>query len=322
MLDYMVKNITKDGEKTVYECDSKYGDGGMISYDVCPGISIYYCDFHIHEPYDYKGAYNYQDLIEINYCLSGRYECEFSDQSVNYTTDGDFSFWSGRGEVVASDSSAKRYKGISVYILPEFAQDEINKIIITENIDLKEKVKETFSGKTSLIAKPGARIHHIFDELYDLPNKNKLDYIRIKIFELILLIYTDDFKYEESLIKYYPKKVIDAVKETKKYIDNHFSRYITISEMAKINAINSNQLMECFKYTYGMTLGEYIKKVRMAKAESLLVETDIKIADISLMVGYSNASKFSEAFKRIYGTSPIKYRKQSDIKIKSSMEHF
>ena len=49
----------------------------------------------------------------------------------------------------------------------------------------------------------------------------------------------------------------------------------------------------------------------MQKASLLLKATDEKIADIAQKAGYSNASKFSAAFKKELGLSPFEYRKKS-----------
>ena len=117
---------------------------------------------------------------------------------------------------------------------------------------------ETLSGKTSVVAKPGAKILHIFNELYNLPNKYVLDYIRLKIAELFLLIYTGDFKYEENKDRYYPRTLVQSAKNARKYIDEHFYEHFTIADLARQCTVNSKKLMECFKYIYGMTINDCI----------------------------------------------------------------
>ena len=52
-----------------------------------------------------------------------------------------------------------------------------------------------------------------------------------------------------------------------------------------------------------------LDQARFQKAQSLLKETNEKLLNISLMLGYENASTFSRAFKRWSGVSPREFRK-------------
>lgn len=322
MMHYMLELQSEDDEKTIHVCNPQYGEGELITYQPANGIKVCYSDCQMKGPYEYQGKYDLTGILEINYCLCGKYECVFSDQTVVYLTDGDFLVWSGKGEVIALDSSYKRYKGITIYVDINQAAEPILNIIQNSNIDLRTCINQTMSGKTSIIAKPGAKIHHIFDELYDLPSKYALEYIRLKVIELLLLVYTDDFQYEESVIKHYPRTLVQAAKDTKQYIENYFPNHITIADLAHRNYVNTSQLTKCFKYIYGMTINECLQYTRMTKALELVTNTDFKVTDIALLVGYSNASKFSDAFKRFFGDTPVKYRKRIGTEKNIVSEHF
>ncbi|MBP5166766.1 MAG: helix-turn-helix transcriptional regulator, partial [Oscillospiraceae bacterium] len=49
-------------------------------------------------------------------------------------------------------------------------------------------------------------------------------------------------------------------------------------------------------------------KRRMERAAALLRETDESVGEIAAEIGYSNAGRFSELFKREYGDTPLQYR--------------
>ena len=53
----------------------------------------------------------------------------------------------------------------------------------------------------------------------------------------------------------------------------------------------------------------YLKEKRIQKAAELLRETNHEIGKIAGMVGYDNASKFSNSFKSIMGINPSEYKK-------------
>lgn len=308
MHEYMQIITKKDQEKTFISCDPRYGNGTMILYEPSEGIQVYYADFLMNGPYRYQGEYDKTNTLDINYCLSGQYECEFADGSIMYICDGDFSLASGKGYIVQSDCSYKRYQGISIYVDVEKVKNSLRQIIRCETIDLHSLLCKNLSGKTCVIAKPGRKILHIFQELYRLPKKYQLDYIRIKIFELILLIYTGGFEYEESTVQNYTRNLVNAAKNTRKWIEFHYAERITIKEMARRNFVNANQLMQCFKYIYGMTINECLQTVRVTKAANFLVDSDLKVTDIAHAVGYASTSKFSQFFKRFYKISPLQFR--------------
>ncbi|MNJ02913.1 HTH-type transcriptional activator Btr [compost metagenome] len=63
-----------------------------------------------------------------------------------------------------------------------------------------------------------------------------------------------------------------------------------------------------------MGVSEYITEIRMQKAKELLVSgQNLRLADISQMVGYSDPGHFSKSFKKNTGYSPSEYE---DIKRK------
>jgi AraC-like DNA-binding protein len=64
-----------------------------------------------------------------------------------------------------------------------------------------------------------------------------------------------------------------------------------------------------FKLIHGCTITEFIQQTRMEHAEFLLSHTDLSIAQIAQTIGYSNASRFAELFKKKVGVLPGEYRK-------------
>ena len=82
-----------------------------------------------------------------------------------------------------------------------------------------------------------------------------------------------------------------------------------IEELCRIAAMSQTKLRELFRKTYSITLGSYIQQSKLEQSLVLLVDTSLSIAEIAKILGYSNASKFSAAFKKIYKTLPSEYRR-------------
>jgi iron complex transport system substrate-binding protein len=68
-----------------------------------------------------------------------------------------------------------------------------------------------------------------------------------------------------------------------------------------------------FKDATGLSPNNYLLELRIQHASKLLTETDSAIYDLSEQVGISDWFYFSKAFKKKFGVSPLKYRKQNKM---------
>jgi AraC-like DNA-binding protein len=98
--------------------------------------------------------------------------------------------------------------------------------------------------------------------------------------------------------------------QTVNYIKAHYGSDITLAEIAKLNSVSPEHLSRIFKKKTGFGFSEYLTMVRLQKAEQMLrSEKNKTIAKIAYECGFNDSNYFSEKFKRSYGISPIKYRK-------------
>lgn len=98
------------------------------------------------------------------------------------------------------------------------------------------------------------------------------------------------------------------VKKALKYINAHIKERIRSKDIADYAEVNYAYLEHLFKNRTGETLGEYIMKRKVELAESLLSNTSLGIASIAEQLGFGSRQQFNNAFKKIKGVSPQKYR--------------
>ena len=55
----------------------------------------------------------------------------------------------------------------------------------------------------------------------------------------------------------------------------------------------------------------YLQQVRLAKAQELLVSTEMSIKDVAMAAGFSDQRRMNELFIKSVGISPMKYRRQA-----------
>lgn len=93
------------------------------------------------------------------------------------------------------------------------------------------------------------------------------------------------------------------------YVDNHATEEISVSLLADLSFLSEAHLFRLFKSQLGMSPIEYKNAIRIKKAESLLADRELSIAEIADLLGFENACYFSRIFKSRTGRSPIAYRK-------------
>lgn len=86
---------------------------------------------------------------------------------------------------------------------------------------------------------------------------------------------------------------------------------ISEKELAEEIGISPRDLRAIYQKFLGETPKNYITKVKMAKARTLLRITEESIIDIALLLGYENPSHMSAKFKELYSLTPSSYRRMN-----------
>lgn len=99
-------------------------------------------------------------------------------------------------------------------------------------------------------------------------------------------------------------------REAVTFIEQNYSRNITVSDMAKRCSLERSYFGKIFKDVMGQSPQDFLIHYRMSKAAEALKLTDSSIGEIGSSVGYSNQLHFSRAFKNVWGISPREYRQK------------
>lgn len=115
----------------------------------------------------------------------------------------------------------------------------------------------------------------------------------------------------DTYFSYYnDTKIISvAVEETKKYIEENYRSKLTRDDMAKNACLNADYLSRIFHREMGMSISDYITKLRIDAAKDMLINTKCTITQIAELCGYYNFSYFTKIFKKAVGVSPAEFRK-------------
>jgi len=91
---------------------------------------------------------------------------------------------------------------------------------------------------------------------------------------------------------------------------NLTSKDFSVDHLCMELGLNRTKLYSTIKSITGMSLGNFIRKIRLDKAAELLKSTDMSISEIGYVVGLESPSYFTRSFKEQFGMSPSEYMKQ------------
>jgi AraC-like DNA-binding protein len=99
-----------------------------------------------------------------------------------------------------------------------------------------------------------------------------------------------------------------AIACARQFIAQNQDSAICLATVAK--AVNTSTFYFCklFKRATGLTFTDYLARVRVEKAKTLLLEPNSRISAIAYDVGFQSLTHFNRVFKKIVGQSPTAYR--------------
>jgi AraC-like DNA-binding protein len=90
----------------------------------------------------------------------------------------------------------------------------------------------------------------------------------------------------------------------------------TLDQLGEAAALSRSTLHERFIHFIGQPPMQYLAQWRMQLAAGWLRDTDAKVIDVALEVGYENEAAFARAFKRTVGESPAAWRRAHRVRPK------
>ncbi len=98
------------------------------------------------------------------------------------------------------------------------------------------------------------------------------------------------------------------VRNAVSYMEEHFSKALSLSDVAFHVGLSSEYLSRLFKEETGVKFVVYLNNLRLKNALHLLETTQMKVYEVAEQVGYSNLSYFSTVFKKKFGQNPFDYK--------------
>lgn len=153
--------------------------------------------------------------------------------------------------------------------------------------------------------------NHAFEILRLAIGRGHTSHLRMAghLSELIAILFDKGLLVIED--EHFPKdKQGSLVKLAKRHMDTQYAQLRHQDLLSRECGVDINYLNILFKRETGITLYQYLTRVRMEHAKHHLEQAAMPVVDIANRVGYPNSNSFSRAFKRHTGLSPRQYARQ------------
>ncbi len=90
---------------------------------------------------------------------------------------------------------------------------------------------------------------------------------------------------------------------------------VALGEVASAIGVHPAHLARVFRAHYGISVGEYGRRVRLAWAATEIARGHTSLATVATQAGFADQSHFTRLFKRYVGITPARYRAEAQNKL-------
>ena len=94
------------------------------------------------------------------------------------------------------------------------------------------------------------------------------------------------------------------------YMEAHLCETIQLSDFARLTGMSRSHFSQAFRRSTGMPPHQWHLSERIRRAQELLLDNRITLADIAYQTGFADQSHFTKIFQRQIGTSPGVWRRE------------
>lgn len=111
-----------------------------------------------------------------------------------------------------------------------------------------------------------------------------------------------------------PRSTVNALpkwrlKHVQEYVDTHLHECISLADLAKVVGLSRMHFAAQFRAATGYRPHDYVLHRRIDSAKAILSSTDMRLAEVALILGFQAQAHFSTVFKRLTGETPARWRR-------------
>ena len=241
--------------------------------------------------------YHNHDFYEFFICTQGKYEQIINGQSHDYSKLCSCLLYPEDSHAII-EKEADSWQ-LTFNFERKFFESTVNFLIPNFVERFKDIERRQFAISEARLKKVVLYLTQIKDHEGDEGEQSPM--IGFLLFGLIESLFNQNELNQEN-------KRPDWLKELLVEINKPENLYWDVSDTVTHTNYSKTHLCRLFKEHMGISLGEYLQKVKISSARDLLVNSDLSISELCDIIGHSSLSHFSSIFKKTYGMAPGKYR--------------
>ena len=252
-------------------------------------------------------------VLEVNFCINGRFETSFSMRDRVLLKPGDMaiSCYDGvHGSISESRFPLGYYEGICLEVNSEAASGWIAQHATAFHVDFSALKQTLLESKWYMVGSAGSRCEHVFRELYESAFYAERTYLQLKALELLMLL--DRIPQESGADAYFPSEQTELAHHLRDHLLTNREGYVSLAQLAAEHEMSVSHLQKLFKQTYGMPVYHYIKRQWSWFAAGSLSLRLRNVPDMTTPANFLRALK-SGTGRRRPAIVPTKNKRQNGV---------
>ncbi|OAQ41912.1 hypothetical protein A5893_01985 [Pedobacter psychrophilus] len=294
---------------------SKYGEGYIRGINFLGGFGLieYNCSFN--EILKIHFSVNKVHPLKFIYCSKGSVKHRFEEADSLHSID------QFQNVIVASTAQNGH-----ILLFPKNSPIHLNSLEISRK-EFKSKIdcdlNHVDSNLRKLFRDLNAKDLFFYHGNYSLTMSDCIDSIKKtklsgftrrlflegksnEILSIQIADYEDDKKIEPKR-QILRKSELAQIQNAVQILKLELAKPLTIKELAYRVGSNPTKLQEGFRYTFGLTVNNYLNKIRLEYAREQIIIGELNISEIANNIGIANKSYFSRLFKATYQLNPKEF---------------
>ncbi len=255
-----------------------------------------------------KSDRHWHKNLELNYVLTGQLKIQIREQTYFLEKDQMILVNSYDPHVIDETDCVLAVMTID---LSKFDQNLVKEGSLRFDCNCATRQEqELFTPLKSMLAR-FIQINSVEDEYNEFLNKS----LSYSVLHYLIKV----FRIETSMDYGSQHSHISRMEEVIKYINQNYTRYLTLNDLAKEFYITVPYMSKIFKDYFGCSFKDYMNSIRLSHALNDLGNNTLSIDMIAERSGFPNTRSFVTAFKSAYGELPSTYRKNMPSNRKTTL---
>lgn len=265
-------------------------------------IDIVWLGYHISEQWNkrivFKAGIHKHSFFELHFCLKG--SCVYQAGGKQYTI--------LPGEMIilrAGETHCLLQKTL------DFTKIALGFDIISLTDPLSKEMCQSLSQRAAFVTGETDTVAALFYRVLEETATQRMGFLtqtKLCLLEIIMSCARMTQK-RENHQPTFSQRIDKRVEEVNSYIDAHMNQQITCQELADYIHLSIRQLSRVIQNEFGVSIRDYIDKLKCEYAKNLLLHSDMSMAKVANEVGFSSEFSFSRFFKRVEGMAPSQFRR-------------